>query len=300
MITLSLSQNEFKINNIGISFPIEIEGLRKALGTAERVSKGKHNTIYIWDKLGILAYSKNGKLIETLSLELKKEDFNFSPKQIFKGNFLFDKEDVLTYYKLNKDKRVKLFEGDSSGALVLNNISVWFDCKEDDVKAIEIRAYKSSSIPKIPKNKYVIKKLDEEEITFVDFGFKLSIIQELMYDKKLIKPEFDLFEFVIWYTKREIDLEKEGYEPIEEITQYFRDLPIPKRLASEVTEIYQDGGNDIYMQLLRFGEGWEDYWDIESAKDAKQFPNLKKAVLCYAKDNIIDELNNMGIEAEWI
>ncbi|WP_047546565.1 DUF6892 domain-containing protein [Psychroserpens sp. Hel_I_66] len=300
MITLSLSQNEFKINNIEITFPIEIEVLRKTLALVGRINKKKHNTIYTWDELGILAYSKNGKLIESLSLELKNEDFDFSAKQIFKGNFLFDNEEILTYYKVNKDKRVKLFEGDSSGALVLNNISVWFDSNQNDIEAIEIKAYEGSSIRGIPKDKYVIKKLDEEEIKFVDFGFKLSIIQELMYNKELIKPKFDLFEFVLWYPKREIDLEEEGYEPIEEITHYFRDLPIPKRLASEITEIYQDGGNDIYMQLLRFGEGWEDYWDIESAKDAEQFPNLKKAVLSYAKENVLNELNDMGIKAEWI
>jgi len=300
MITLSLSRNEFKINNISLSFPIEIEILRKTLAVTGRVNKKKHNTIYTWDELGVLAYSKNGELIESLLLQLKKKDFDFSAKQIFKGNFLFDNEEILTYYKVNKDKRVKLFEGDSSGALVLNNISVWFDSNKNDIEAIEIKAYESSSITEIPKDKYVIKKLDEEQITFVDFGFKLSIIQELMYNKKLIKPKFDLFEFVIWYSKREIDLEEEGYEPIKEVTQYFKDLPIPKRLASEITEIYQDGGNDIYMQLLRFGEGWEDYWDIESAKDAEQFPNLKKTVLCYAKENVLKELNDMGIKSEWI
>jgi len=299
-ITLSLSQNEFKINNVPLSFPIEIEILRNILALTGRVNKKKHNTIYTWDELGILAYSKDGKLIESLLLELKKEDFDFSPNHIFKGNFLFDNEEILTYYKLNKDKRVKLFEGDSSGALILNNISVWFDAKQNDIEAIEIKACESFAITKIPKEKYIIKKLDEEEISFADFGFKLAIIQELMYNKELIKPKFDLFEFVIWYPKREIDLEEEGYEPIEEVTQYFKDLPIPKRLAPEITEIYQDGGNDIYMQLLRFGEGWENYWDIETSRDATQFPNLKKTVLCYAKDNVLNEFIDMGIKSKWI
>ncbi|NHN27520.1 hypothetical protein FIA58_017715 [Flavobacterium jejuense] len=300
MITLNLSQNEFKINNVLLSFPIEVEILKKTLKAAERVNKKKYNTIYTWDELGILAYSKNGELIESLSLELKNGDFDFSSKQIFKGQFYFDNEEVINYYETNKDKRIKLFNGDSSGALVLNNISVWFDSNENSIEAIEITAFKGSSIKEVPKDKYIIKELNEEQIEFSDFGFKLSIIQELMYNKELITPKFDLFEFVIWYPKRDIDLEKEGYDPIEEVTQYFKNLPIPKSLASEVTEIYQDGGNDIYMQLLRFGEGWEDYWDIETVKDVKQFPNLKKATLCYAKENVLDELNNMGIKSEWL
>lgn len=77
-------------------------------------------------------------------------------------------------------------------------------------------------------------------------------------------------------------------------------MPIPKRLAPAITKIYQDGGNAIYLQLLRFGEGWEDFWDIETAEDAKHFPYLKKAVLCYAKENVLDKLNSMGIKASYL
>ncbi len=300
MIKLDISQNNFTINDTSLNFPIEIEILDEILLVPKRTVKKKHNTIYTWDDLGILAYSKNGQVVESLLLELKKRDFDFSPKDIFKGQFYFDNEEVITYYKTNKDKRVKLFDGDSNGALVLNNISVWFDSDKSNMEAIEIAAFKGASIQKIPKDKYAIKEVNEELIEFSDFGFKLSIIQELMYTKEILEPKFDLFEFVIWYTQRDIDLEKEGYEPIPEVTQYFKDLPIPKKFATEITEIYQDGGNEIYMQLLRFGEGWEDYWDIENAKDAKHFPNLKKTILCYAKENVLNELNDMGIKSEWI
>ena len=244
--------------------------------------------------------SKNGKIVESLLLEFKKEDFAFSSKQIFKGQFYFNNEEIINYYKNNKRETIKLFERDSSGALVLNNISVWFDRVDNNIEAIEIAAFKGSAIKKTPEDKYTIKDLNEEVIKFSDFGFKLSIIQELMYHKELIQPKFDLFEFVKWYTKREIDLEKEGYEPIPEVTQYFKDLPIPKKYAAEITEIYQDGGNAIYMQLLRFGEGWEDYWNIETIEDVKQFPNLKKAVLCYAENTIVEEMNAIGIKAEWL
>ncbi len=294
MITLHLSQNDFQINNVSLNFPIDIKILKKILIASYRINKKKYNTIYTWDELGILGYSKNGSMIESISLEFKQENFDFSPKQTFKGTFYFDTEEIITFYKANRDKRVKLFDGDSSGALILNNISVWFDANKNELDAIEIKAYQGSSIKETPKDTYIIKELNEEEITFTDFGFKLSVIQEL------ITPKFDLFEFVIWYSKREIDLEEEGYEPIEEVTQYFRDMPIPKRLAPEITEIYQDGGNEIYLNLIRFAEGWEDYWDIESTEDFKNFPNLKKATLCYAKQNVIEDLKEIGIDAEWL
>ncbi len=300
MIRLALSEGNFNINDVSLCFPIEIGILSKLFSVTKRKTKTKHNTIYTWDDLGILAYSKNGEAVESLLLELRKEDFAFSPERIFKGQFYFDNEEIINYYKNNKNKRIKLFDGDSSGALVLNDISVWFDSVDNNIEAIEITAFKGSTIKRIPEDKYVIKESSEELIVFSDFGFKLSVIQELMYNKELIQPKFDLFEFVLWYSKRDIDLEKEGYDPIPEVTQYFKDLPIPKKYASEITEIYQDGGNHVYRQLLRFNEGWEEYWDIESSEDAKQFPNLKKVVLCYAKENVVDELSNMGINSQWL
>ena len=178
-------------------------------------------------------------------------------------------------------------------------MSAWFDMDEDTVNAIEISTYESyDRSAGIPEDKYTIKPIDEEQITFVDFGFKLSIIEELMYSKGVLKPQFDIYEFSKWYKGRNIDIDEEGYEPIAEIVQYFKDLPIPKRLATEITEIYQDGGNDIYMNLSPFSGGGEDDWDIECADDAKQFPNLKKATLCYAKDHVYDEFTKMGIDAE--
>ncbi|WP_299900944.1 hypothetical protein [uncultured Aquimarina sp.] len=300
MINIKLIENSFLINNISVSFPISFKSLHEILKVPYRVYKKKYNTIYTWDDLGILGYSKDQQHIDSIYLELQKEDFDFTPKQLFTGSFLFKNQDAISYYKEHKNKRIQLFEGDTSGALVLNDISVWFSTDQASIEAIEIKSYQGTSIKQIPKDKYIIRKLDEEEIIFTDFGFKLAIVQELMYSKEFIQPKFDLFEFVLWYSKREIDLEEEGYDPIEEVTQYFRDLPIPKRLASEVTEIYQDGGNDIYLNLIRFAEGWEDYWDIENIEDVTKFPNLKKVTLCYAKEHIIPDLKKMGVDAEWL
>ncbi|ABG59650.1 DUF6892 domain-containing protein [Cytophaga hutchinsonii] len=305
MLTINLTSTDFQINKTSITFPVAIETLRTIFAVSDRVNKKKHNTIYTWDALGVLAYSKDGKMADGLYLTLKTDTFDFSCKQIFSGVFHFNNEEIITYYNKNKNKRVALFDGDSSGAFVLNDISVWFDLDDADVQGLEIKAYDvaaENELKKkneIPKDTYIIKKL-EEEIVFVDFGFKLAIIQELMYNKKMIQPEFDLFEFVKWYPHRKIDLEKEGYQPIAEVTQYFKDLPIPQRLAAEITGIYQDGGNDIYLNLLRFGEGWETYWDIESIDDVKKFPNLKEVTLCYAKEHVLAELNAAGIQAEWI
>jgi hypothetical protein len=48
-------------------------------------------------------------------------------------------------------------------------------------------------------------------------------------------------------------------------------------LAPLVTELYFDGGNEIYAQLIPFWDGEDDVFDIESLteEDICQLPNLK-------------------------
>ena len=299
MTTIKLSSTGLQINSVPIELPVSINTLKKGLNYNYRTVKGKSNTVLTWDDLGILAYSKNGELIESLTLELEPEAYDFSPKKKFSGKFYFNDKKITNYYKTHKEERITLFDGDDGGALVQSNISAWFDVDEETINAIEISTYESYiRWEGIPENKYTIKALDEEEIIFTDFGFKLSIIEELMYIKGSIKPQFDIHEFVKWYRVRDINLEEEGYAPIYEVEQYFKDLPIPKRLASEITDFYQDGGNDIYMNLSPFSGGAVDYWNIESAADAKYFPNLKKVTLCYATDAVYDEFEELGVIAE--
>ena len=299
MITIEITTNSFKINEVSLTFPISIQDLKSCIKEECRSYKAKFNTLFIWDELGIIGFSATGTMVETLSIEYVLQSYKFSPKNTFKGQLLFNNQDIVAYYKVHKNKRVQLFKGDNKGALVLNNISAWFDIEGDGIKAIEVGNFKPYKKGEgIPKDKYNIKPIEEETITFVDFGFKVSVIEELMYDKGLLLPKFDIHEFANWYQAREIDLEEEGYEPIAEVEQYFKDLPIPKRFAKEVTEIYQDGGNDVYMNLVPFSGGAVEYWDIESSADAKQFPNLKKATLCYAKESIYNEFIALGIEAE--
>lgn len=301
MLSLELTKNLFKINTISIDFPIPIKRLSQIISSNFRTLKFKHNTLFTWDDLGVIAFAKDGKNIETIRIELQQETYKFSPAQTFSGTFTFNDEDISNYYHKHTEQRIKLFKGDRSGALVLNTISAWFDVQEEKINAIELSTYKAyDRAEDIPKDKYRIPVLNEEFIPFTDLGFKLSVIEELMYCQSLLKPEFDIHEFAKWYADREIDLDKEGYEPIEEVTQYFKDFPIPKRLAPKLTEIYQDGGNDMYMNLIPFGSGEEDYWDIHTVEDAKHFPNLKKVTLCYAKDHIVDDFEKLGVEAEWL
>jgi len=289
-IIIKIDFDKLSINDHIVNLPIDWQELKKYFGEPTEIKK---NGIY-WKEIGISTNPNGNGKTNHVTLHTDYDPMWARPKSeqkpYFNGTIIADGIKInkkrFDEVKMRKYELTYFAHNKANPCLITIKYNEIFD--KDFVK------------PKLIKDKYEIKKLNEEQIEFRDFGFKLSVVQELMYNKELLEPKFDLFEFVEWFDKRKIDIEKEGYEPIPEVTQYFKDLPIPKKFASELTEIYQDGGNDIYMQLLRFGEGYENYWDIENIEDVKQFPNLKKAILCYAKDTIVDQMNNFGIKAEWI
>ena len=135
-------------------------------------------------------------------------------------------------------------------------------------------------------------------IDFKDFNFKLLIIEELMYRKKLIQPAFDVYNFVKLYDKRKIDIDEEGYDPIPEVIAYFKDLDIEQSLAAEVTELYQDGGNEVYMQIGPLWDGEDEIYDIASFEDVDHFPNLKKMTLFNSEPEVYAALKAKGITAQ--
>jgi Leucine-rich repeat (LRR) protein len=186
------------------------------------------------------------------------------------------------------------------------------------IQELEIKGNKFKSLPKTllklkskvkvePKFKALydekvakkMKELGKKPAVFTDFGFKLMVIQSLMYEKELLLPKFDVHEFVENYTTRKIDIEEEGYDMIPEVKAYFEQLEIPIVLLDEVEELNADGGDDIYAQISPLWGGEDDYYLVYSAKDAKQFENLKKvSSLFFAKKNVTTQFEKLNITVE--
>ncbi|SFB72203.1 hypothetical protein SAMN05421780_10199 [Flexibacter flexilis DSM 6793] len=138
-------------------------------------------------------------------------------------------------------------------------------------------------------------------IQFKDRNFKLAVIQELMYNKKLLSPEFDIWESANNFFDRKIDINQEGYEIIPEVLEYYLNIEITEELAKNITKIYQNGGDDVYMNIIPYWDGEDDEFNIKSAEDAKYFPNMKNAVVFYDNDDsILDAFRKQGIDAKWL
>ncbi|UOQ70754.1 DUF6892 domain-containing protein [Hymenobacter cellulosilyticus] len=135
---------------------------------------------------------------------------------------------------------------------------------------------------------------------FQDFNFKLAVIQVLMYEQELLQPAFSLRAFAKTYQGRRIDIEKDGYDIIPEVRDYFLALEIPAALLTQVEEIYQDGGDDIYHHLYPFWDGEDETFTITSTADLALLPNLRKMTLFYDdREEMIAQFQAQGIETDY-
>lgn len=143
-------------------------------------------------------------------------------------------------------------------------------------------------------------------LTFKDLNFKLAVINELMYEQEILTPALETANFLAKARKISTEeannvVEAEGYEVIPEVLTYFKNLEITADMVEGIKEIYIDGGNEIYLQIIPFWDGEDDIFNIKSADDVSLLPNLKKITLFYDEDeSILEKFEEKGVEAEWL
>ena len=153
--------------------------------------------------------------------------------------------------------------------------------------------------PKLKVN-YDIVVPDEECLVFDTFNFKLAVINELMYNQEVLKPYFDIYDYMA-FKKAHWNLETD--KNVRAAVNYFKELPIPVSLADYVTEINMDGADDIHMNIAPEWDGRDERFDFNKLTEVelKQFKNLKKMII-FGNDKDADKLRKvcepLGIEVE--
>jgi len=295
IVNVEITEEGITIDGNLISFPISISHIKEIIGYHSRLIPGSpdSNDIYVWDPLGIyILVPVDTDLVAEINILISKtKGLAFLPKSTYRGNLIINGINI-------KDKKLKsdtyIFHEEKVGT---NTVVIQIE--KNDTSAIRSCCIYPTPSKKEPKDpdKYKINPI-KDNIVFTDFNFKLLIIEELMYNKELLVPKIDVYEFTELYAKRDIDIEEEGYDPIPEIEEYFRALPISKEMATKVSSIYQDGGNKVYSQIIPFWDGEDEYFDLKSVEDAKYFPNLKKAVIFGTDKELIENLKSYGIDAQ--
>lgn len=291
--SVNILENGVEINNQSFSLPLNFENLRNLFGNNFVQTENDTDLIYTWDNLGFKFFiSKTDKSVKSIMIKTKESETSYLPKNVLNGKLKIKNQDYESCISITE--KDYLFKD-----IAIGNIKLTANISKEEPKQI-VAFFISEIIKKEKKksDKYEFKKISGEKIEFKDFNFKLAIIEELMYNKKILTPKFDVYEFGEFYDKREIDIEEDGYEPIPEVVEYFKKLEIDKKFAEEITEIYQDGGNEIYMNIMPFWDGEDDEFNIRNYEDLKYFPNLKKMTLFETDPKIFEELKSKGIDAK--
>lgn len=257
MAKFSLSKTDFRINDTIVQLPAAIDVLKKALGDCRYIKK-QYNHIYTWDDLGIMAFSKEGKQVESLAIEFEVKKYDYCAKSIFTGEFIFDGQELFQYYENNKNQLVKLFKGDRSGAFILNGISIWFDKEDGKITSLSISPYEE-------KEKKISAPLDPEFKAFK------PLWQEWILEiNKIISSSNAYYNLT----------EGISTEDIQEHIELEDEIKIPPALINfykvqnvdydPVTAAFQFGVNNWSYDLIPFQdieEEWNSIQDLQFDED---------------------------------
>lgn len=303
MQEIVIKEDCIEINGMKIYPPFSVEDLNSKLGEGELKTTGMKYSpeIFVWKKFGIQAYP-NEENTQFKFLEICiKNGCNIFTENPYDGIVkIGEKPYEKAKWKFDKMLADEMEYGCFSLATLLDK----------NISKVKGRDYMSGRIqimyeePQEKKeNIYILKEISEPALKFESFEFKLAIVQSLMYDKELLAPKFDIYDFAKVYEGREIDIDEEGYEPIQEAVDWFKSLQIPVTLADEITELVIDGGNEIFGQIIPFWDGEDDYFDIRnvSEDEIRQFKNLKKMeVMPQENWNEMEVFEKCGIDVSEI
>lgn len=309
-LEINLHNNSMIINGTSLAFPLSLKDIEVVLGKPDRVVKKENKFIkYIYDKAGVVfehsfevkqhlksceVYIDEEHLISTVflyygdvvkSMTEEKE----LPKQPCQAVVLSDGKSP---YFFSDRHRVGDF-----------NLILWtpYGTNFNGIAETITDTLSISYFPefKHERESYKLKETDEEVLHFENINFKLAIIQVLMYDLEVLKPVFNIFDFA--EESSELNIDTESMEIIQPALDYMINLPIPKKYAEQVQEIYMDGGNEIYLNLIPQWDGEDDSFDLNevSLKELQQFPNLKQATIISSNfEHVKKTFDKQGVQVK--
>ena len=309
-LEINLHNNSMIINGTSLSFPLSLKDIEAVLGKPDQVVKRDNKFIkYIYDNIGIVF------------------EHSFSIKNhLKKSKTYIDEEHLISTVFLYYGDVVKSMTGEKElpkqpcQAVVLSDgKSPYFFSDRHRVGDFDLILWTpygtnfngiaetitdTLSISYFPEFKheresYKLKETDEELLSFENINFKLTIIQVLMYDLLVLKPYFDIYDFAEEFSEEEIDTE--SMEIIQPALEYMMNIPIPKKYAEQVQEIYMDGGNEIYMNLIPQWDGEDETFDLNEVgvEELRQFPNLEEATIISSNfEHVKAVFDEAGIDVE--
>ena len=309
-LEINFHDNSMVMNGTSLSFPLSLQDIEAVLGKPDQVVKRDNKFIkYIYDKAGIVF------------------EHSFSIKNhLKKSKTYIDEEHLISTVFLYYGDVVKSMTGEKElpkqpcQAVVLSdgkppyffsdrhrvgdfNLILWtpYGTNFNGIPETITDTLSISYFPEVKheRESYKLKETDEELLHFDNINFKLTIIQVLMYDLEVLKPVFNIFDFA--EESSELNIDTESMEIIQPALEYMMNLPIPKKYAEQVQEIYMDGGNEIYLNLIPQWDGEDETFDLNEVgvEELRQFPNLEEATIMSSNfKQVKADFDEAGIDVE--
>ena len=325
---IDILDDAVNVNRNILRFPLSYDEIKNVLGEARIVTDEKHgrHLQYFYDDLGIEFEGSPLYLKELRKKKAYKDDEHFiiSLTLYVTGGQIYSFYDSkceenytggLTFLgqKIDEKKMWRSPGGygyqpllpDTGKEKIWMHVSAAVYSEDDSPLYDDDRLLKDVNLtfkPERPRNNvnYDIVIPEDECLSFDTFNFKLAVIDELMYKQEVLKPYFDIYDYMA-FKKAHWNLETSAN--IRAAVNYFKELPIPISLADHITEINIDGSDEIYMNIAPEWDGRDDRFDFYklTEKELKQFRNLKK-MLVLGNSNDIAGLKKicepLGIEIE--
>lgn len=309
-LEIDLQNNSMIINGTSLAFPLSLKDIEVVLGKPDRVVKKEGQFIkYIYDELGFIFVHSFEVKQHLKSCEVYiDEEYLITSLYLYFGEKvkpMWDEEEL----PLNPCKTLITCNGKSPYFISDRqrvgdfNLILWtpYGRNFNGIAETITDTLSISYFPEVKheRESYKLKGTDEELLHFDNINFKLTIIQVLMYDLLVLKPYFDIYDFAEEFSEEEIDTE--SMEIIQPALEYMMNLPVPKKYAEQVQEIYMDGGNEIYLNLIPQWDGEDDGFDLNevSLKELQQFPNLKQATIISSNfEHVKETFDKQGVQVK--
>ena len=309
-LEINLQNNSMIINGTSLDFPLSLKDIEVVLGKPDQVVKRDNKFIkYIYDNIGIVFEHSF-----SIKNHLKKSKTYIDEEHLISTVFLYygDVVKSMTGEKeLPKQPCQAVVLSDGKSPYFFSdrhrvgdfNLILWtpYGRNFNGIPETITDTLSISYFPEVKheRESYKLKETDEELLHFDNINFKLTIIQVLMYDLRVLKPYFDIYDFADEFSEEDIDTE--SMEIIQPTLEYMMNLPIPKKYAEQVQEIYMDGGNEIYLNLIPQWDGEDDSFDLNevSLKELQQFPNLKQATIISSNfEHVKKTFDKQGVQVK--
>ena len=309
-LEINLHNNSMIINGTSLAFPLSLKDIEAVLGKPDQVVKKENKFIkYIYDKAGIVFEHSF-----SIKNHLKKSKTYIDEEHLISTVFLYygDVVKSMTGEKeLPKQPCQAVVLSDGKSPYFFSdrqrvgdfNLILWtpYGTNFNGIAETITDTLSISYFPEVKheRESYKLKETDEEVLRFDNINFKLAIIQVLMYDLEVLKPVFNIFDFAEEVI--ELNIDTESMEIIQPALDYMINLPIPKKYAEQVQEIYMDGGNEIYLNLISQWDGEDDGFDLNevSLKELQQFPNLKQATIISSNfEHVKKTFDKQGVQVK--